>query len=427
MPEKLTALRLANPYEDEQLTPDITQQQRWGILGDGQLARMLALAAYPLGIRPVVLTGDPSSSAGQVSPLIVRGHIDSRDDLHAILSQVDGAVIESEFVDCDAIEETGLANKVYPPVRAIRVLQNKLEQKKLLIDLQIPTSTLHPRSIPDELEWIQELTQSGRKSIVIKFAKLGYDGKGVLVLNGQGSTDIERAEEFLIGAKKRKISVYAEDKVDFKRELAMMAVRSKDGDIKTWPLVISEQRQGICDRVTGPAINLGVDTILEAKAQDYCAKIANHLDFVGVLAVEFFETIDGGLLVNEIAPRVHNSGHYTMDAGCSSQFENHWRAVLNLPLGTTDTAPFFVMQNVLGIPEVTSKDCASPPVAGGLSHVHWYGKRGVSPGRKLGHLTAVCHQSHDKGDALSSIQTTYGRWQEEQKRIFLEALPNDRR
>lgn len=401
------------------MTPDITQQQRWGVLGDGQLARMLALAAYPLGIRPVVLTGDPSSSAGQVSPLIVRGHVDNRDDLHAILSQVDGAVIESEFVDCDAIEATGLANKVYPSLGCIRILQNKLEQKKLLIQLDIPTATLHQKSIADAFEWIEQLTQNGTKKVVIKFAKLGYDGKGVLVLNAQGASDLERAQEFLIGALKRKIPVYAEDKVEFKRELAMIAVRSKDGDIQTWPLVISEQRQGVCDKITGPATSLGVSSAFETLAQDYCGKIANHLGLVGVMAVEFFETLDGRLLVNEMAPRVHNSGHYTLDAGCSSQFENHWRAVLNLPLGTTKTAPFFVMQNVLGIPEVTSKESVSAPVAGGFSHVHWYGKRGVSPGRKLGHITAVCHQTQDKGDALSSVQNTYGRWQEEQKRILV--------
>lgn len=406
------------------MTPDITQQQRWGILGDGQLARMLALAAYPLGIRPVVLTGDPSSPAGQVSPLIVRGHIDSRDDLHAILSQVDGAVIESEFVDCDAIEATGLANKIYPSISAIRVLQNKLEQKKLLMELNTPTSTLHQKIGADDFEWIRQLSQNGTRKVVIKFAKLGYDGKGVLVLNGQGPTDVERAEEFIISAKKRKIPLYAEDKVDFKRELAMIAVRSRDGQVKTWPLVISEQRQGVCDRVTGPATHLGVSVDLENQAHDYCSRIAEHLNFVGVLAIEFFETSDGRLLVNEIAPRVHNSGHFTMDAGCSSQFENHWRAVLNLPLGNTDTTTFFLMQNILGIPELTSKDCALAPEAGGFSHVHWYGKRGVSPGRKLGHMTAVCHHPKDKGDALSSIQNAYGRWQEEQKRVFMDRPPS---
>jgi 5-(carboxyamino)imidazole ribonucleotide synthase len=114
---------------------DITGQKRWGIIGDGQLARMLALAAYPLGIRPVVLTGDQSSPAGQVCPLIVRGHPGSRDDLHTLLSQVDGAIIESEFVNCDALEATGLADKVVPSLKSIRLLQNKLSQKKLLNEL----------------------------------------------------------------------------------------------------------------------------------------------------------------------------------------------------------------------------------------------------------------------------------------------------
>lgn len=400
------------------MTPDITQQQRWGILGDGQLARMLALAAYPLGIRPVILTGDSSSPAGQVSPLIVRGHFNNRDDLHTLLSQVDGALIESEFIDCDAIEATGLAEKMIPSIAVIRLLQDKLEQKKLLKSLSIPTSDFYEKITQDDLRWIDTLTRCGTKPLVIKFSKLGYDGKGVLILNGKGSSDLEQAEEFLIGARKRKILVYAEDKVNFKRELAMLVVRSKTGDLKTWPLVISEQRHGICERVMGPAKNLGVSPKLEELANEICHKITSHIGLVGVMAVEFFETEDGQLLVNEIAPRVHNSGHYTLNAACSSQFENHWRAALNLPLSSTATVPFFVMQNILGLPEITSKECATPPTSGELTHIHWYGKRGVAPGRKLGHINAMCHDLNDRGDALSSVQYTYGRWQEEQKRMF---------
>jgi phosphoribosylaminoimidazole carboxylase PurK protein len=402
------------------LTPDITKQQRWGILGDGQLSRMLAIAAYPLGIRPIILTGDSSSPAGQVSPLIVRGHFDSRDDLHAILSQVDGALIESEFLDCDALEATGLAEKIIPPITCIRTLQDKLEQKRLLKRLEIPSAHLYEKDLADDLDWISRLTQGGQTPLVIKFAKLGYDGKGVLILNGEGRSDLERAEDFLIGARKRKISVYAEAKVDFKKELAMVIVRAKSGETKAWPLVISEQKQGICDRVMGPAVNLGVDARLEKTAQDICHKIAGHLGLVGVMAVEFFETQDGKLLVNEIAPRVHNSGHYTLNAGCASQFENHWRAALNLPLGSTDTTPFFVMQNILGVPDITSKECSTPPTPGEFTHIHWYGKRGIAPGRKLGHITAVCHDIQSKGDALSSVQSTYGRWQDQQRSELTE-------
>ena len=237
---------------------DITGQTRWGIIGDGQLARMLALSAIPLGVRPIILTGDSSSPAGQVSPLFVRGHIDSREDLHALLSQVDGAIIESEFINCDVLESTGLANKVVPSMAVIRVLQNKLEQKKLLQRLNIPSSPLYDQGTGETLEWFSTISANGTRPVVLKFATFGYDGKGVLVLNGAGPSDLEAAAEFLALAAKRKISIYAEDRIAFDKELAMVAVRRRDGEFKTWPLVISEQKHGICDRVTGPATALGV-------------------------------------------------------------------------------------------------------------------------------------------------------------------------
>lgn len=400
---------------------DITGQKRWGIIGDGQLARMLALDAYALGLRPVVLTGDSSSPAGQVTPLIVRGHVDSREDLHALLSQVDGAVIESEFINCDALEATGMAEKVYPPVSAIRILQNKLEQKKLLESIGIKTSRFYTKGTKSSEEWLESLTDNFSKPIVLKFATFGYDGKGVLVIKGHGNQDREQAVDFLQLAAKRRIEVYAEDFVPFEREVAMIAVRSKDGNAKTWPLVISEQKSGICERVIGPATYLGVSKEVEILAQLACEKIGAHLGMLGVFAVEFFQTKDGELLVNEIAPRVHNTGHYTQDAGCTSQFENHWRAVLGYSLGTTDTAPFFIMQNLLGPAEITSKECAHAPTGSELLHVHWYGKRGISPGRKLGHLNATSHDLAQKGDILSSIQSAYGRWQDEQRKFFLDS------
>lgn len=402
---------------------DITGQKRWGIIGDGQLARMLALEAYALGIRPVVLTGDSSSPAGQVTPLLVRGHVDSREDLHALLSQVDGAVIESEFVDCDALEATGLADKVLPKVSAIRTLQNKLQQKRLLQSIGVKSSRLYELTNTNALAEVTAITENFSRPLVLKFSTFGYDGKGVLVLKGQGSHDSEATTDFLTMATKRRIQVYAEDYVPFERELAMIAVRSKDGSSKTWPLVISEQKSGICERVTGPATALGIDKKLEAEAEIACEKIGAHLGMIGVYAVEFFLTKDGELLVNEIAPRVHNSGHFSQNAGCVSQFENHWRAVLGLSLGRTDTTPFFVMQNLLGPSEITSKDCAKAPHGSELLHVHWYGKRGISPGRKLGHLNAVSHNLEDRGDILSAVQSTYGRWQDEQRKIFLEVTP----
>ena len=397
---------------------DITGQKRWGIIGDGQLARMLALDAYALGIRPVVLTGDSSSPAGQVTPLIVRGHVDSLEDLHALLSQVDGAIIESEFVDCDAIEATGLADKVYPRVSAIRILQNKLEQKKLLEIIGIKSSKFYMRDNASSDEWLESLTNKFSKPIVLKFATFGYDGKGVLMLQGRGNQDRDQAIDFLHLATKRRIDVYAEDLVDFAEEVAMIAVRAADGTTKTWPLVISEQKGGVCERVMGPATSLGIKQGIETQAQIACEKIGAHLGMIGVFAVEFFHTADGELLVNEIAPRVHNTGHYTQSAGCASQFENHWRAVLGYSLGRTDTAPFFIMQNLLGPADITSKECARAPQGSEAMHVHWYGKRGISPGRKLGHMTAVSHSLNQRGDVITSVQSAYGRWQDEQRQYF---------
>ena len=397
---------------------DITAQKRWGIIGDGQLARMLAMEAYPLGIRSVILTGDASSPAGQVSPLIVRGHVESRDDLHALLSQVDGAIIESEFVNCDALEATGLASKVIPSVSVIRTLQNKLTQKKLLNTIGIPTSKLIGREITDDHEWLKTLADV---PAVLKFATFGYDGKGVHVFHQATADCIEKAEDFLLLAKKRRIEVYAEEFVDYEKELAMIAVRRRDGDIKTWPLVISEQKSGLCDRVTGPAVHLGIEERFQVEAKIICEKIGANLGIVGVFAVEFFLTRDQKLLVNEIAPRVHNSGHFSQNAGCVSQFENHWRAVLDMSLGSTETMAFFAMQNILGPAEITSKDCASAPTPSDRTTVHWYGKRGISPGRKLGHINGACHDVHQKGEVINALQTTLARWTDRQRQVFIKS------
>ena len=387
--------------------------KKWGIIGDGQLARMLALEAYPLGLRPVVLTADPVSSAGQVCPLQVRGSIQSQTDLHALLAQVDFAVIESEFVNCDLLESTGFAEKVVPRVDAIRTLQNKLSQKKMLNRLGIATSPLHEKSTTSA-QWLDDLLAPGQAPVVLKFATLGYDGKGVLVLNGN-SQDRVLAENFCALAADRKIEVYAEDRVPFQKELAMIAVRGLDGEMLFYPLVISEQLRGICNRVMGPAALFGIPDSVEAQAQNICRKVAEDLDIVGVFGVEFFSLDDRRLLVNEIAPRVHNSGHYTQDAGSMNQFTNHWRAVTGMPLGSTVTAPFFAMQNILGPEKTLSRENAKPPVGSADVRVHWYNKSGISPGRKLGHLNVVGHSASEQSDLLSSLTASYARWQDEVK------------
>lgn len=384
---------------------------RWGIIGDGQLARMLALDAYPLGIRPVLLTADANSSAGQVCPLQVRGSVNDKTDLHALLARVDHAIIESEFVNCDALEATGMSQKVVPKVSSIRILQNKLEQKLLLQRLQISSSQLHePKEITSL--WLDKILQPGSPPVVLKFATLGYDGKGVCILNGDAS-DRKTAEDFCALAAERRIAVYAEDKVDFTQEAAMVAVRGASGQIAFYPLVASEQVNGICNRVMGPAKEVGIEPSFEILARKWCETIAKELDLIGVFAVEFFVTRGGSLLVNEIAPRVHNSGHYTQDAGCVSQFANHWRAVAGLALGSTKTMPFFAMQNILGPAGLFSKETPPQPAGNRDVRAHWYAKAGVSAGRKLGHLNVAVHSAAEKNDALNALKNAHAAWHEE--------------
>jgi phosphoribosylaminoimidazole carboxylase PurK protein len=362
---------------------------RVGIIGDGQLARMLALAAYPLGIRPVLLTADANSSAGQVCPLQVRGSMHSKHDLHALLSQVDVAVIESEFVNCDMLEGTGLHQKVVPSLAAIRKLQNKLEQKRLLKSLGIATSSFVDASELDA--WIQR-RRLAQEPFVLKFATLGYDGKGVLVYRNYG--DDKKLEAFRDTADSRGIEIFGEDLVVFKQELAMIACRRKDGVMETYPLVASIQKQGICHMVLGPAVCAGVDGATETKAQQVCKKIADTLGLIGVFAVEFFLDASQNLLVNEIAPRVHNSGHYSMDLGGASQFSNHWHAVLNLKLLPVAKDLKFGMINLLGPSGIIAKESCPPPrFKGTTSSIHWYGKSGMSPHRKLGHINYVGDRS----------------------------------
>lgn len=386
----------------------LTQVQKWGIIGDGQLARMLALSAYPLGIRPILLTNDANSSAGQVCPLQVRGSLKSTTDLHALLSQVDGAVIESEFVNCDSLEATGLAHKVQPNLKVIRTLQNKLVQKQLLQELKIPTSKLYVQNEISSL-WLDTLLASDHPAVVLKFATLGYDGKGVCILN-QETTARPKAEAFLALANDRRIEVYAEDFVNYTQEVAMVATRALKGTFIHYPLVISEQENGVCNRVMGPASALGIQPALEISAANICKKIAEHLNLIGTFAVEFFVTGDCELLVNEIAPRVHNSGHFTLNIEGASQFTNHWQAVMGHELGSTTCPAFFAMQNILGPAGIIAKESA--PVATSNKHVqvHWYGKAGISPGRKLGHLNASSQNILNKDQKLAALDSVLKQW-----------------
>jgi 5-(carboxyamino)imidazole ribonucleotide synthase len=373
-----------------------------GILGGGQLARMLAEAAHRLGISVTVFTARADDPAAQVTTRHILGSMSDRQALQQFLASVDVVVFESEFFDTALLADAAHDRNVRfaPSLDAIRQLQDKLTQKELLDRLGIATAThLIPRKDESIDDFVSRALDALGGAAVLKWARLGYDGKGVLIVDGSDASRME-ARAFASAANEKNVPLFAERRIDFVRELAVVATRSTRGEFIAYPLVISEQQRSICKLVTGPATALGVSAELEHQAHDAARALAGALDYTGTFAIEFFETREGALLVNEIAPRVHNSGHYTQDACATSQFENHWRAVLGMPLGNVQPRHGFAMLNLLG-PEGIERanDDVQPPFPSKRGHVHWYGKSRIVPWRKLGHVNG-CTDAVSQLDGL---------------------------
>lgn len=364
-----------------------------GILGGGQLARMLAEAARPLGLNPLVFSEDKNCPAAEIG-------VEIFNDLSSFLTRCPVVTFENEFVDCGKLHEHEKESLFFPSIQAIETLQDKFRQKQILKKVSVPHSPFKIFSKQGDLpnQILSAQLQIG--DLVLKWSRLGYDGKGVL-------TDMSKAAEFCANAWSKGSEIFAERKIDFVRELAVIACVSKTGDSFVYPLVISEQENGICRRVLGPATSLGVSAELQSQAEQAALTIAKETGLTGCFGIEFFETRDGKLLVNEIAPRVHNTGHYTQNAFPASQFENHWRAILGMPLNKSKAgAKYFSMLNLLGVKEGPS----AAPAPGPHSHVHWYGKRESRPGRKMGHLNGTAQSEAELKlvlDELAQIEKTW--------------------
>lgn len=385
---------------------------RLAVLGSGQLAQMLIEAfarlrpgAEKLGILgaydgPGVPALLPEST--QIGPGALELKVYPPSQLSTLLGAAEKVIFENEFVDVAELEAaTRLAGRdphtlFVPRLQVIRTLQNKVFQKEMLSRLGIPTS-----------RWIEWDPAQGAASVfidrcerefsggsVLKWAELGYDGKGTLI-----SSDRSARVEFLESALAHGRRVFAEARVSFTRELAIVACRGAGG-VVTYPLVISDQEGATCRWVRGPATAFGVHPSLELGARSFAEKIAKDLDLIGAFALEFFETSEG-LVVNEIAPRVHNTGHYSQDACRVSQFEQHVRAALGLELEAPMPAPFFAMLNLLGPRGAKLEGDLSDrlPEAPPGCAVHWYFKLGSQPGRKLGHvnLSAGTREEFERG------------------------------
>ena len=326
-----------------------------GCIGGGQLGRMLALAGAPLDVRFRFLDPSADACAADVGELVV-GAYDDPELLDRLADGADAVTFEFENVPVEAARRAG----AIPDARALEQGQDRLVEKQLFASLGIPTArfgTLDDTGVP----------------ALVKSRRLGYDGKGQRLVESRGPMgDDELAEEL----------------VPFDRELSIVAVRGRDGDTRFYPLAENEHRGGILAVTRAPARDAP-----QAQAEEIATKLLDALGYVGVLAVELFD-VGGRLLANEFAPRVHNTGHWTIDGAVTSQFENHVRAVLGWPLGSTEATGESVMVNLVG---------ESPPLERLLgvpgAHVHLYGKA-PRAGRKLGHVTLVDAEEDHVADVI---------------------------
>jgi 5-(carboxyamino)imidazole ribonucleotide synthase len=340
-----------------------------GILGGGQLGRMLALAGYPLGHRFVFL--DPAPEAlGGIGDHVVAPPDDPR-ALAELAARVDVVTYEFENVPVSAARAQAARVAVFPPPEALEVSQDRLVEKALFARLGVPTAPFAAVDSPATLE--RAVAEIGLPA-VLKTRRLGYDGKGQAVLGTRD--EIEAAWSRLGGA-----PCIVEGFVRFTRELSLLAARGRDGAATCYPLAENRHEGGILRRSLAPAP--GVAPALAGQAEGFARALLEHLGYVGVLALELFE-VDGRLLANEMAPRVHNSGHWTIEGAETSQFENHVRAVTGAPLGSTVALGYAAMLNLIGSWPEPSTILAVPG-----AHLHLYGKA-PRPGRKTGHVTIRC-------------------------------------
>ncbi|AAZ56580.1 5-(carboxyamino)imidazole ribonucleotide synthase [Thermobifida fusca] len=351
-----------------------------GMVGGGQLARMTHQAAIALGVDFRVLAARPTDSAARVVADVHLGDDRGRDDLLAFAKDSDVVTFDHEHVPQPVLRELHDAGIVLRPgPEALHHAQDKLVMRTRLSELGAPCPRWRGITSLDE---VTEFAGQTGWPVVLKAARGGYDGKGVWVVG-----DAAEAAAVVERAAREQVPLLVEEKIAFRRELAVQVARSPYGQVAAYPVVETVQRGGICHEVIAPAPHLSEDRAVAA--QELAIELAAALDVVGLLAVELFET-DTGVVVNELAMRPHNSGHWTIDGACTSQFEQHLRAVLDLPLGSPRTvAPFTVMANLLGghDPHVFNRYIhvmARDPEL----KVHFYGKE-VRPGRKIGHVTVV--------------------------------------
>ncbi len=349
---------------------------RLGILGGGQLGRMLIQSCVDFNIHTSVLDSDSASPCKEFASVFVVGNPNSFDDVYQFGKELDMITIEVENVNVDALEKLQSEGKtIHPQPSVIRLIQDKRTQKQFYKDNQIPTADFVLISTKEDIKHYPHLLPG-----VQKLGRSGYDGKGVQKI--KSIQDIDKAFDS---------SSLLEKLIDFDKEISIICARNTNGQISVFPPVelVFHPEQNLVEYLFAPA---EISASIIEQANEIAVKLVEKLGIIGLLAVEMFVTKDGQVLVNEIAPRPHNSGHHTIKANYTSQFEQHLRAILNLPLGSTNTKMPSAMVNILGEDSYSGiakylgidKILAVEGV-----YIHLYGKKFTKPFRKMGHITII--------------------------------------
>jgi 5-(carboxyamino)imidazole ribonucleotide synthase len=354
-----------------------------GILGGGQLGRMLTLAGYPLGITCSCYDDTPNVSASFTGH-VEAGSVTEIKRIDAWVKHQDVITYEWENFPTELVGHIAALRPLHPSVKALVAAQDRWHEKVLFDELDIPVPAF--RFASDEAELRTAIDELGCP-LVVKTKTGGYDGKGQAVV--RSDDDIPAALALLNHS-----PVIAEAFVDFQSEVSAIGVRARDGDIKVYPLTHNTHVDGILRRSVAPAV---VPAEFEQAAQRHLGAIMKKLDYVGVLALEMFVT-PGGLLANEMAPRVHNSGHWTQNGATTSQFENHLRAVTGMPLGSTEPLCPTAMVNLIGFIPPIDRVLAVPG-----THVHLYDKE-VRPGRKVGHINVTAPTTTELMERVAAVE-----------------------
>jgi 5-(carboxyamino)imidazole ribonucleotide synthase len=360
---------------------------RIGILGGGQLALMLSQASFSLGLNPKILAQKESDPALKVTRDFVL-NTDSPQTMKDFFESVDRVTIENEFVDLSAFENLGeLTKKLFPSVDVLRLVQSKRDQKIFLAKNKFPTLDF---SLIDSISDLERAYLKFGGRLVVKQSRLGYDGRGTFIFRGKKDSDAFLKFKESLQSTALKDYGYAEPLADFKQELAVVSARNHKNQIVSYPVIQTFQDEGICQWAMAPSY---LSNKSEQMALHVARRLMSKLKAIGVFAVEMFQLKDGRVVINEIAPRVHNSGHLTLTGASTSQFEQHLRAGFGLPLGDGKLFKPSAMVNIIGKKKIIlDHDSQIPLDANAIpigTGIYWYGKVGDSLKRKLGHINAT--------------------------------------